>query len=182
MVKLLAALPIVLAACGPETTSFRTTDRSDPAESTGAAFYQLRVGERGAATVHVWSNGGYIGTSDEPMTHVGFDIRNTGSRPIVFDEDALQLVVTGKSGVPLPATKFVTVTPLGPAQVTIAPGASSLLDAYYQLGVRPRTVEAMRVRWSIHAGADTAEQITSFVRDDDYPVIDYRPAIERAPS
>lgn len=167
----LVALSLALAACGPENTSFRTIDRSDPA--TSAAYYPLR-----GATVHVWSNGGYIGSSDEPMTHIGFDIRNTGVRPIVFDGDALKLAVTGKSGVPLPDSKFVTITPLGPSKVTIAPGAETQLDTYFQLGVRPRMVEGMRIRWSV----DGQSQITSFVRDDDNPVLDYRTEPARSPS
>ena len=165
--QLLAALPIVIAACGPETTSFRTTERADPGDE--AALYELP-----AATVRVWSNGGYIGTSDEPMTHVGFEIRNTGARPVVFDGDALQLVVTGTNGVPLPAPRFVTITPLGPSQVTVAPRSEAQLDTYYQLAVRPRVVESMKIRWSLRAGGETSEQVTSFVRDDNYPVTDYR--------
>lgn len=152
----LVALALALAACGPETTSFRTIDRSDPAN--GAALYSLS-----GATVHVWSNGGYIGSSDEPMTHVGFVIRNDGARPIVFDGDALHLVLTGKHGVALPAARFVTITPLGPSQVTITPGAETQLDTYYQLPVRPRAVEGMQVRWSVGG----REVVTSFVRDDD---------------
>jgi len=166
----LVALALALAACGPETTSFRTTDRSDPAD--GAALYEAK-----GATVHVWSNGGYIGSSDEPMTHVGFDIRNTGARPIVFDGDALQLVITGNQGAPLPAARFVTITPLGPSQVTIAPGADVQLDSYYQLPVRPRVVEAMTIRWSLGGGT----QITSFVRDDDFPTVS-RPGSPEATS
>lgn len=170
----LVALSLALAACGPENTSFRTTDRSDPAAATtGAAVYPLR-----GATVHVWSNGGYVGSSDEPMTHIGFDIRNTGTRPIVFDGDALRLVVTGRSGVPLPETKFVTITPLGPSRVTIAPGADAQLDTYFELGVRPRAVEGMKIRWSL----DGQTQITSFVRDDDFPVLDYGTEAARSPS
>src|SRR5690349_21075266 len=72
-----------VAACGPETTSFRTTDRGDGSERAGppAAAYVVRD----AAQVRVWSNGGYIGSSDEPMTHVAFEIRAT--RPVVFDSD-----------------------------------------------------------------------------------------------
>jgi hypothetical protein len=176
----LVALSLAVAACGPETTSFRTTDRSDPAapgEATSAA-YQLPIG----ATVHVWSNGGYMSLSDEPMTHIGFDIRNTSTRPIVFDGDALQLVVRGSCGAALPATRFVTITPLGPSQVTVAPGMEQQLDTYYELGVRPRVVDTMQIRWRLRAGDATSEQVTSFVRDDDNPVIDYRVEPARAPS
>lgn len=156
----LIALSVALVACGPETTSFRTTDRADPAD--GAALYHLE-----GTTVRVWSNGGYIGTSDEPMTHVGFDIRNTGAQPLVFDGDALQLVVTGKRGIPLPPAKFVTITPLGPSQLAIPPGAETLLDTYFQLPVRPRAVEAMKIKWSLHGRT----QITDFERDDDYAIV-----------
>lgn len=172
MNRLLATLPLAFASCTPETTSFRTTDQSDPAETDKSAYYALRVGERGAAVVHVWSNGGYIGTSDEPMTHVGFDIENRGAVPIVFDVDALRLSIAGKHVARLPPPRFVAVTPLGPAKVPIDPGTSALLDSYYELAVRPRSVDTMQIRWTLRAGPASVEQVTTFVRDDDAPVIE----------
>jgi hypothetical protein len=166
----LAAL-FVLAACGPETTSFRTVDASDP-DRPSAALYAVR----GAARVDVWSNGGYFGSAGEPMTHVGFEIRNTSSAPIVFDSDALRLVVFGAYGVPLPPARFSAVTPLGPAQLSIAPGATRTLEAYFVLPVRPRMIDAMRVRWSLKIGDAGHDVLSSFTRDDDYPVLDSPPA------
>jgi hypothetical protein len=172
----IAAL-LVVAACGPETTSFRTTDRGDGTDRTGppAAAYVVRMGGREVANVHVSSNGGYIGSSGEPMTHVGFEIRNSATTPVVFDSDALRLVVIDKHGAPLPPTAFTSVTPLGPAQVPIAAGATVALDAYFWLPVRPRVVDTMRVQWSLTSGDERYDQTTSFVRDDDYPVIEPPP-------
>ncbi len=163
----LAAL-LAIASCGPETTSFRTTDSGDNTERAGppAAAYQLG----GVATVHVWSNGGYISSSEEPMTHVGFEIRNAGATPIVFDGDALQLVALDRHGVPLRGVAFTAITPLGPAQQPIAAGATAVFDAYFLLPVRPRVVDVMRVRWSLRIGSARFDETTSFVRDDDYPV------------
>lgn len=168
---------LVVAACGPETTSFRTTDQGDGKERTGppAAAYVVRLGGREVANVHVSSNGGYIGSSGEPMTHIGFDIRNTATTPIVFESDALRLVVIDKHGAPLRPTAFTAVTPLGPAQVPIAAGATAALDAYFWLPVRPRVVETMRVQWALTSGDDRYDQTTSFVRDDDYPVTEPPP-------
>lgn len=171
MNRLVAAIPLAFASCTPETTSFRTTDQADPSDADGAS-YRLRVGERGAARVRVWSNGGYFGTSDEPMTHVGFDIQNTGAIPLVFDVDALALAVAGKHDSPLPPPKFVTVTPLGPARIQIAPGTSSMFDSYYELGTKPSAVQKMRVRWKLSAEGSAVDQLTTFVRDDDAPVIE----------
>lgn len=151
----------LLAACSGETTSFRTTDRSD-ADRTNAASYAVRD----AALVHVWSNGGYIGASEEPMTHVAFEIRNTGAHAIVFDTDALAIGLGDTRGAALPAARFVTVTPLGPAKVTIEAGATTTLDAYFLLPVRPRLVEAMHVRWALVIDDVRAERTTAFVRDD----------------
>jgi hypothetical protein len=169
----LAAL-LAVAACGPETTSFRTTDQGDGSERAGppAAAYSVRVGDRHAARVYVWSNGGYIGTSDEPMTHIGFEIRNTGGKPVVFDGDAMQLLLLDNRGKALPPATFTAVTPLGPAQVPIAAGSTATLDAYFMLPVRPRGVETMRVRWSLQLGDARYDQTTSFVRDDDFPVVE----------
>lgn len=171
---------LVLAACGPETTSFRPTDQGDGGERSGppAASYPVRLDGRDVASVHVWSNGGYIGSSDEPMTHVGFEIRNTSARGLVFDGDALALIGLDRYGAMLPLARFTTVTPLGPAQVPIAPGTTTTLDAYFQLPVRPRAIDAMRVRWSLQIGDRRLDQTTSFVRDDGYPVAEppVRPA------
>lgn len=171
----LAAL-FVLAACGPETTSFRTVDASDPDRPSAAL---LAVGD--AARVAVWSNGGYFGSTGEPMTHVGFEIRNASSAPIVFDGDALRLVVTGAYGVPLPPARFSAVTPLGPAQVSIAPGVTKTLEAYFVLPVRPRMIDAMRVRWSLRIGDTGHDAVSSFTRDDAYPVLAPPPAARQGP-
>jgi len=168
--RLALALVALTAACGPETTSFRTTDKGDELAPSAAA-YEVRL-DRAAASVHVSSNGGYVSTGEEPMTHVAFEIRNVGHVPIDFDGNALSLRVFGRDGVALPPTTFAMVTPLGPAEVTIAPGTTVALDGYFVLPVRPRAVASMRVRWSLRAGDARFVEETSFVRDDDYPVLD----------
>ena len=80
-----------------------------------------------------------------------------------------------------PAAKFTAVTPLGPAQVSIAAGATKTLEAYFVLPVRPRMIDAMRVRWSLKIGNTGYDQISSFTRDDDYPVLDPPPAARPFP-
>jgi hypothetical protein len=176
MARIASAL-IVLAACGPETTSFRTTDRGDATDREGppAAAYDVR-NDGAVAGVHVWSNGGYISNTDLPMTHVGFEISNRGMEPVDFDGDMLQLVVYDSRGARLPATAFVVVTPIGPAVVPIAPNATQTLEAYFELPVRPRAVESMRVRWSLRMGDARYTEYTHFVRDDEFPILEYRPA------
>ena len=168
-------MTILLAACGPETTSFRTTDRADEAERAGppAAAYDVRLSDQPIAKVHVWSSGGYVSISHEPMTHIGFEIQNTSSHPIVFDGDALELVVFDASFAALPPTRFMTTTPLGPAQLPIAPGKTITLASYFLLPVRPRVVDTMQVRWSLRANDQTYLQITRFTRDDDFPILNY---------
>ena len=158
-------LVLAIAGCTAETTSFRTTDRGD-GEHPGAAAYAI-----GGASVHVWSGGGYIGSSDEPMTHVGFAIRNAGTQPVVFDGDALALTVFAGDGAPIPGSSLVAVTPLGPAQVSIAPGDTAGLDAYFLIAVRPRVVDHMQVRWALRHDDTRQLEVTSFVRDDELPVV-----------
>lgn len=176
MKRLSLATLLAVAACGSETTSFRPTDDSDPARPS-AALYAVRD----AARVDVWSNGGYVGSSGEPMTHIGFEIRNTGSAPIVFDGDALRLIVTGARGAFLPPAAFTVVTPLGPAQVSIAAGSTQTLEAYFLLPVRTRVVDTMRVQWALKIGDARYDQISSFTRDDEHPVWD-PPAVPPPPS
>jgi hypothetical protein len=167
MNRLLAAIPFAFASCTPETTEFRTTDESDPTDPEHGAYYRLRVGPRGAARVQVWSYGGYFGTSDEPMTHIGFDIHNTGTEPLVFDVNDLRLAVEGAQARKLPAPKLTAVTPLGPEKIRIAPGSSTMFDSYFQLRSAPVAVEKMQVRWKVSAGSAEVEQLTTFVRDED---------------
>ncbi len=164
--KLPFACIVAIAACGPETTSFRTTDETTTKVDT--------------TTVRVFSSGGYISASEEPMTHVGFEITNRGTAPIVFDVDGLRLIALDKHGMTVP-TSFVTVTPLGPEQIQIAPGTTTELDAYFRLGLRPRVVDTMRVRWRLRAGDRVITKTTSFTRDDDYPVTE-PPSHRVAPS
>jgi hypothetical protein len=171
--KTLIAAVLVVAACGPETTSFRTTDQSDgERDGPSAAAYSL-----GNVNVRVWSNGGYISASEEPVTHIGFEIRNAGTRPVVFDGDALDVALFDKTGAALPAARFVAVTPLGPAQVSADGKTTMMLDAYFLLPVRPRVVNMMRVHWTLKIGDTIKTEMTTFVRDDEGPVTDPPPRV-----
>ena len=174
MNRLLAAIPFALASCTPDTTEFRTTEETDPSDPERDASYRLRIGQRGEARVQVWSNGGYFGTSDEPMTHVGFDIHNTGSEPLVFDVSDLRLAIEGPQGRKLPLPKLTAVTPLGPEKIRIPPGSSTRFDSYFQLTTPPAEVEKMQVRWALSADSAETEHLTTFVRavDDDMPVLE----------
>jgi hypothetical protein len=167
MNRLITAIPFALASCTPDTTEFRTTEESDPSDPERGASYRLRVGQRGAARVQVWSHGGYFGTSDEPMTHVGFDIHNTGTEPLVFDVSDLRLMVEGAQERRLPSPNLTAVTPLGPEKIRIPPGSSTRFDSYFQLKNAPVEVEKMQVRWRLSADSAGIEQLTTFVRDND---------------
>lgn len=160
-------------ACGPEATSFRTTDRSDPDHAgPPSAAYDVYLGGQLAARAHVWSNGGYVSSGNEPMTHVGFEIRSATMQPLTFDADALELIVFDSAGATLPPTRFTTITPLGPSLIVVPPASTVILGAYFLLPVRPRTVETMHVRWTLRRDGDEYHQITGFVRDDDAPIIE----------
>jgi hypothetical protein len=169
------------AACSPETTSFRPTDRIAPQRlgppSTG---YEVYLGGQLIARAHVWSNGGYMSSGDDPMTHVGFEINSATMRPLTFDADALELVVFGDDGQTLPPARFSSITPLGPSMVTVPPAATVMIGAYFLLPVRPRGVDSMQVRWTVRCDTDEYRQITGFVRDDDAPFVERMPAAKRA--
>ena len=77
----------------PDTTSFRPFERVDP-EHAGPprVAYDVKFTEHRAARAHVWSSGGYVSSTDQPMTHIGFEIRNATTRPLAFDADAMELV------------------------------------------------------------------------------------------
>ncbi|HET7506475.1 MAG TPA: hypothetical protein VFK02_35895 [Kofleriaceae bacterium] len=159
------------AGCGPETTSFRALDKGDDAELPGAA-YDVRMGESPIATVHVWSNGGYVSISKQPMTHVGFEIRNTSPQPIAFDTDALELTTFDNTATQLPRAEITSIEPSGPTLRPVRPGAAILIGAYFAIPVRPRAVEAMQIGWALRTGDLRYVQFTRFTRDDDYPVVD----------
>jgi hypothetical protein len=164
------------SACGPETTSFRTTDRTDITRvGPPSAAYEVYLAGQLAAKTHVWSSGGFISSSDDTMTHIGFEISNTSPRPVVFDSHALELVAFNGKGETLPPPRLATITPLELPLVTIAPGETMMLAAYFQLAVRPRSVDSMELRWTVRAGSDEYHQITGFVRDDDAQIVERLP-------
>jgi hypothetical protein len=160
-------------ACGPETTSFRAAETTDEPNRPGppSAAYDVAMAEQPIAQVHVWSNGGYLSISEEPMTHVGFEIRNTSAWPIQFDGDALTLTVFDNTAAALPVAEISSVEPLGPTLHSIRPGDSLLLGAYFHVPVRPRAVDTMAVQWALRADGKRYLQVTRFTRNDDAPVV-----------
>lgn len=170
-----ALIAIVLAgsACGPEITSFRPTDRTDPDRAgPPSATYDVRIAGQRVARAHVWSTGGYVSSTDEPMTQVGFELVNPGRDPVTFDSDTLELVVFDSAGTRLPPPRFTAIAPLGPSLIHVMPGKAAVFAAYFLLPVRPRAVDSMQVRWTVCAGDGAYHQITRFVRDDDTPFVE----------
>lgn len=164
--RTLALLGAFLLACTPDTTSsFRSTERIDSQdpELPSPAVYDLA----GVARVRVWSTGGYIGTSDDPMTQIGIAVENTGKRPLVFDGDAASLALYDEAGALLPAPQLAVISPLGPSKITIAPGARTTLELHYKLDVKLGRVAAMTARWTLIAGKERIARTTGFVRDDE---------------
>jgi hypothetical protein len=178
----LSAISVV--ACGSEVTSFRPAERGDEPDRVGppAASYEVRVAEHPVADVRVWSTGGYISVGNEPMAQIGFEIRNTSSQMIAFDCDALELTVFDATLTTLPPTRLNQLAPLGPPQIEVMPGKTAMLAAYFQLPVRPRVVDFMRVRWSLRTGDQRHLETTSFRRDDGTRMIDRRRPDEPAGS
>lgn len=164
------------AACGPETTSFRPIERADPNHAgPPSVAYDVALGGQTAARVHVWSNGGYVSSSDDPMTHIGFEINSATLRPLTFDADTLELVVFDRDGAPLPHARLTTITPNGLSLITVPPASTALFGVYFQLPVRPRSVGSMQVRWTLRLDGDDYHEVTGFLRDDDARVIEHLP-------
>src|SRR5512144_1648052 len=105
MIRCISAL--VAFACGPGATAFRTTDLADGRD--------VRLADQPIAHVRVWSNGGYVAATGAPTTHIGFEITNTSTRPIVFETDALQLALFDNRGAELASPAFAALSPLAPA-------------------------------------------------------------------
>jgi hypothetical protein len=169
--RLAALVAVVIAgaltACGADTTAFRPTDRSDAGRvGPPSAAYEVFLAGQLVARAHVWSSGGYVSSSDDPMTHVGFEIRSATMRPLMFDADALELALYDDDGAMLPPARFATLTPLGPSLVVVPAGSTVVLGAYFLLPVRPRGVETMHVRWTLRNDTDEYRQVTGFLRDD----------------
>jgi hypothetical protein len=163
-------------ACGPETTSFRTTDRS-ASDRIGppSAGYDVYVAGQLVARAHVWSSGGFISSSDQPITHIGFEISNTSARPVLFDGDALELRAFDGDSAALPAPRLTSLSPAGLPLVTIPPSETVVLAAYFHLPVRPRGIDSLEARWTLRTGNDEYRQITGFIRDDDAPIVERMP-------
>ena len=184
---LLAAGVVVagVTACGPDTTSFRPTDRTDPSHAgPPSAVYDVYLAGQLVARTHVWSNGGYLSSGDEPMTHVGFEISSTTLRALAFDADALELAAFDSDGGALPAPKLTSITPSGGPPLINVPAASTVvLGAYFALPARPRSIGSMQVRWTLRTDAEEYRQVTGLVRDDDAQINAYAaPGSARFPS
>lgn len=168
---------VAAAACGPETTSFRPTDRADPDHAgPPSAMYDVYLAGQLVARTHVWSNGGYVSSGDEPMTHIGFEISSRTLRPLTFDGDAVELALFDSDGASLPPARLTSITPNGPGLIAVPPASTVVLAAYFRLPVRPRAVANMRVRWMLRTDAEEYRQLTGLVRDDDAPINRYKPA------
>jgi hypothetical protein len=167
-----AAAALAGGACGPETTSFRPIERADPnhAGPPSVAYDVALAGH--TAHAHVWTNGGYVSSSDQSMTHVGFEIRNATPRPLAFDADALELVVFDRDGASLPSTRLDMLTPRSPSLIVVQPLSTAMLGAYFELPVRPRTIGSMQVRWTLRLDAEEYREVTGFLRDDDAQAIE----------
>jgi hypothetical protein len=175
----LAAVAAVVAgsaACGSDSTSFRPIEPADPNHAgPPSAAYDVQLGGQVVARVHVWSNGGYVSSSDDPMTHVGFEINSATLRPMTFDADTLELIVFDRDGAPLPRARLTTFTPQGVSLITVPPASTALFGAYFLLPIRPRSVGSMQVRWTLRLDGDDYHQVTGFLRDDDARVIEHLP-------
>jgi len=174
----IAAVAVVsgITACGSDATSFRPTDRSDPSHAgPPSAMYDVYLAGQLVARTHVWSNGGYISSGDEPMTHVGFEVSSATLRPLAFDADALELVAFDSDGATLPPTRLTSITPRVAALIPVPAASTIVLGAYFLLPVRPRNVATMQVRWTLRTDAEEYRQITGLVRDDDAPLNEYTP-------
>lgn len=163
--RTIAMLAALLIACTPDTTSFRATDRTDSSdpELPSPAIYDID----GVARVRVWSQGGYIGTSEDPMTHVGIAIENIGKQPVLFDGDTVSLALYDETGATLPAPELRVIVPLGPTKATIAPGARATFELHFKLAVKVSRVAGMKFRWKLVAGTEPIARTTSFVREDE---------------
>jgi hypothetical protein len=161
------------AACNSDTTSFRPTERADPGRAgPPSVAYDLVLAGQLAARAHVWSTGGYMSSTGQPMTHIGFEIRSTTARPLAFDADALDLVVFDRDGAPLPPVRLAMITPRNPSLIIVPPVSTAVLGAYFELPVRPRNVGSMQVRWMVRLDAEEYRQVTRFLRDHDAQVVE----------
>ncbi|HEY6174403.1 MAG TPA: hypothetical protein VIX73_08175 [Kofleriaceae bacterium] len=165
-----------MTACGSDATSFRPTDRSDPNHAgPPSAMYDVYLAGQLVARTHVWSSGGYISSSDEPMTHIGFEVSSATLRPLAFDADALELVGFDSDGATLPPIRLTSITPRAAALIPVPAASTIVLGAYFLLPVRPRNVATMQVRWTLRTDSEEYRQVTALVRDDDAPLNDYTP-------
>lgn len=172
------------AGCSPDTTEFRTIERADPGHAgPPSVVYDIQFNEQRASRAHVWSSGGYLSSTGQPMTHIGFEIRNPTARPLAFDADALELVVFDRHGARLPPARLAMITPRSPSLIIVPPGSTAVVGAYFELPLRPRNVGSMQVRWMVRLDAEEYRQVTGFLRDDNaHVVVPGAPAEPRSPS
>ena len=78
----------------PTPRRFRPFERVAP-EHAGppSVAYDVQFTDQRAAVAQVWSSGGYVSSTGQAMTHIGFEFHSTSSRPLAFDADALEFTL-----------------------------------------------------------------------------------------
>lgn len=127
--------------------------------------------------VRVWSRGAdriEVGDEDAVELHVGFEVENTGTEPLVLDAQGLvcsDVWVDGKRSTDLPPVRVA-------GEAEAAPGRSAVLDAWFRpQAADPYDLDGFSLRFRVRAGdRDALVQVTPFVpyavpdrwRDDRY--------------
>jgi len=177
---LAVAVAVASGECGSETTSFRPVDHVDARRGgPPSTSYEIAIAGELVGKAHVWSSGGYVSSSGEPMTHVGFEIKNATLQTLTFDADVLELAVFDPNGAALPPARLTRLMPLGPSLIMVPPGGTAMFATYFQMSVPPRSIDRMQVRWTLRKGGDEYQQVTAFVRDGSEPPAEQAPAVEQ---
>jgi len=162
------ALCVACSGCGPGRFYFRPTEKvvAESLRGFPAAEYEITLGTRRCGEVRIWSAGAEWrgeGNARRGIVILGFEIENNSDEPLTLAvaETSLRVIRPapreGEDSRPEPPA---TDLDAAPHQVR-----STHLEFPLPEGVRPRDLEAFRVRWVLRGTeGQPFEQHTAFVR------------------
>ncbi|MFW5739731.1 MAG: hypothetical protein ACOC1F_05135 [Myxococcota bacterium] len=150
-----------LTACGASHQGFHPAERATAETITGetAADYEIVTEAGSMGDVKLWSRGAFETDDGTTVIHIGIQLENESSRPIVLDDvvlDSLRYDGAVKSN----------IRPTGQL-ARVLPGKSEEFELYFTLPepADPDRIRAFRVRWKAQAGDSTYQQTTPFHQD-----------------
>lgn len=166
MRQLLVLVALLLPACGTSRAYFipREDVRAQSPRGWPAAQYAVaNANEASVGEVRIWSEGAQrleIEGEKRSVLHIGFEIENRSTAPMVLEVPACRLAEVEVADV-----RLASVAPDGDqSNFEVPAGRSGLIDLEFVMprDTLPRDIEEFKAQWTLTAGAIKLVQSTPF--------------------